>query len=308
MNKKEKYEIDFGQSFYRDFSKKDVYNILFDNFLIKILDIIKWNNLPENVSSRNIELSLLKYGYTSFFKLDDVYYSTFASMAPPLNYEYLGTKALLTNPYIKDSSFQQYLDINKDCVIIRNNDLYKNSLDIVHYYISMITELVVSLRMISINSRNPYLLDSDSSQDIEDNKNFIDKIMDGELIGILKRTPMLDGIKSSQIGSVPYLKEILESIQYFTAKLYNEFGLQSNYNMKRESLNDGEIGSNTDTIVSNILTMFECRKKACEQINKLFGLNIDVELNLPLYKNVEKIKKEIKEYENPDKIKENSQV
>jgi hypothetical protein len=60
--------------------------------------------------------------------------------------------------------------------------------------------------------------------------------------------------------------------------MYNDIGLQSNFNMKRETLNDGEIAANTDTLRPLIDNMLECRQNFCEEVKRVFGVDISVKL------------------------------
>lgn len=285
-------EINFGQVNYKDFSKKDLYETLFNDFLEKIFKIVVYKNLPDNVSARQLELTLLKFGYGTFFKINDKYYFTFGALTPPINYEYLGTHSLVTNPYIPGGS--KDLEIGKDCIVIKNNELYRSCYDTIHMYVELMTELYTSLRMTSIVMRVPFILDTDDDQALEDNKKIIDKIINGEMIGLIGRSPMFEGIKSNEFsGQMRHFKELLEAIQFVSSKLYNEFGIQSNFNMKREAVNSSEIASNEETLIPKIYSMFECRKKGIEEINKLFGLNISVELNTPWKENYEEQKIEL---------------
>ena len=63
------------------------------------------------------------------------------------------------------------------------------------------------------------------------------------------------------------------------ASLYNELGLQSNYNMKRESINSGESQLNEDMLHPLIDDMLRERQIALEKVNAMFGTNITVEFN-----------------------------
>lgn len=45
-----------------------------------------------------------------------------------------------------------------------------------------------------------------------------------------------------------YITQLIELIQYYKASMYNELGLNANYNMKRERLNLGEVSMNVDVL------------------------------------------------------------
>ena len=72
---------------------------------------------------------------------------------------------------------------------------------------------------------------------------------------------------------------MIEYHQYLKAGLYNDIGLNSNYNMKREAIMSNETKLNDDALHPLIDTMLACRKEAAEEINRLFGTEITVEFN-----------------------------
>ena len=75
------------------------------------------------------------------------------------------------------------------------------------------------------------------------------------------------------------LKAIMELQQYIKASFFNDIGLQANYNMKRESINDSEAGMNEESLKPFIDDMLESRQEAIKRINEQFGTNISVKLS-----------------------------
>jgi hypothetical protein len=75
------------------------------------------------------------------------------------------------------------------------------------------------------------------------------------------------------------ITDLIEYHQYLKASLYNELGLNANYNMKRESINSNESQLNDDMLHPLIDDMLARRREALEEVNKMFGTNISVEFN-----------------------------
>ena len=88
-------------------------------------------------------------------------------------------------------------------------------------------------------------------------------------------------VENLPTGGVPanYMQQLIETAQYIRGSLYNEIGLQSNYNMKREALNASEIEANSDTLRPLIDNMLECRRHFCDEIKRVFGVEISVDLS-----------------------------
>ena len=75
------------------------------------------------------------------------------------------------------------------------------------------------------------------------------------------------------------MKDLIEYEQYLKASWFNEMGLDANYNMKRERISNGEVNQNSDALIPFMQNMLNSRKGCVENVNKLFGLNISVELS-----------------------------
>lgn len=109
-------------------------------------------------------------------------------------------------------------------------------------------------------------------------------------------------IENLPTGGVPnnYMLQFIETAQYIKGSLYNDLGLQSNFNMKRESLNDSEIAANNDTLRPYVDEMLECRKRAAEEINRVFGTNVSVDLAGAWKTRAEIAEKTAEQIENPE--------
>ena len=65
--------------------------------------------------------------------------------------------------------------------------------------------------------------------------------------------------------------------QYLKGSLYNEVGLSSNFNMKRERLISSELDASEDSLFPYVYNMMRCRIEAVKKINEMFDLNIQVD-------------------------------
>ena len=109
--------------------------------------------------------------------------------------------------------------------------------------------------------------------------NFIKRLFDGDFSCIAENT-FLDGVKVHGVsGDSKYIQQFIELNQYLKATAYNEIGLNANFNMKRERLNQNEVDLNTSILIPFADNMLEERQKAVKKINEKYGLNISVELS-----------------------------
>lgn len=249
---------------------------IISQMLNKTITIFKYGNLPETITDKDIEIITQVNGYSIWKEVDGKLYVFYGSLGGEPNPYYLPTLAIIANPALR---YNASLKIDEECVVMLNDYLYTGLMPLFNKYGSLLTEADISLKYAIINARVPALLQSDNDNTYKSAKEFFDKIEKGDGYGIIASKEFFDGIKSQDFYKQPYIKDLIESIQYIKASWYNEIGLNAQFNMKREALNSAESTLNDDILHPTIDVMLECRKKALEKINKMFGTNITVELN-----------------------------
>lgn len=245
--------------------------------LQRTMKMFKWKNLPDTIPQKDLELILQLNGHATFTQVDGKYYVFKGGLGGVPNEYYLPTISIVANPYLK---FNKTLKINEECVVIQNDFLYQGLTPLFNKYASLIAEIIISLRWAIINARVPYLIDADNDNTKQDAKDFMEKIIAGTDIEIIGHNSFFEGIKTYDYASkITHVTELIEALQYLKAHWFNDLGLEANYNMKRETLTSAELSIGEDTLVPQIDEMLTQRKLACEKINKMYGLNISVELD-----------------------------
>ena len=261
---------------------------IISQMLTKTITIFKYGNLPETITDKDIEIITQVNGYSIWKEVDGKLYVFYGSLGGEPNPYYLPTIAIIANPALR---YNASLKIDEECVVMLNDYLYTGLMPLFNKYGSLLTEAEISLKYAIINARVPALLQSDNDNTYKSAQEFFSKIEKGDGYGIIASKEFFEGIKSQDFYKQPYIKDLIESIQYIKASWYNEIGLNAQFNMKREALNSAESTLNDDILHPTIDVMLQCRKKAVEKINKMFGTNITVELNSVWEQN--KIKEDI---------------
>lgn len=249
---------------------------IISQMLNKTITIFKYGNLPETITDKDIEIITQVNGYSVWKEVDGKLYVFYGSLGGEPNPYYLPTLAIIANPALR---YNASLKIDEECVVMLNDYLYTGLMPLFNKYGSLLTEADISLKYAIINARVPALLQSDNDNTYKSAQEFFSKIEKGDGYGIIASKEFFEGIKSQDFYKQPYIKDLIESIQYIKASWYNEIGLNSQFNMKREAINSAESRLNDDILHPTIDVMLQCRKKAVEKINKMFGTNITVELN-----------------------------
>ena len=259
-------------------SKTDLANDYVMLMVNRCIQMFEYENLPKTITAKDIEFVVQNIGYACFTKVGSDYYVLNCSLGGVPNAYYLPTLAIVANPYLK---FNKSLEIDKDCVIIKNDSTYQGLLNLHKKYANLLAEVDISLKYGCWNSRLLNLVVAETDSAKKDAEKILNKIVDGDEVGIIGGKQGLENIQTYpySAGSDNTIKSLLELRQYLYATWYIDLGINANYNMKRESLSANEVAVNEDTLLPLVDDMLQVREQAIDKINKMYGLNISVKLN-----------------------------
>src|SRR5678809_1682814 len=144
-------------------------------------------------------------------------------------------------------------------------------------YNTMLVENDINLMMHGYNSRLQTFISAGDDQTRESAEAFLEKLIKGEL-GVIGESALFDGVKTHGISSnTRSVTSLVEFHQYLKGSLFNEIGLSSNFNMKRERLTEGEVEAVEDTLYPFVDNMMKNRQLALLEINTKYGLEINID-------------------------------
>lgn len=232
----------------------------------------KWNNLPETVDSRFMELTLFKYGQAVFFE-DEV--MGYLCLTNALNGNWniynipINRRAYATNGYNKK------LDIDNS-VVIYNNLLHLNTANQVRYYAKRLSQMDRIIDVNIMSQKTPILIKCDESERLT---------MQNLYLKYTGDQPFIWGDKSLSSTPLEVLSTgapyVAEDIYNLKEKIWNEaltcIGISNVSITKKERLITDEVDRHMGGVIASRYSRLNARQQACEQINDMFGLNIDVE-------------------------------
>lgn len=295
------------------------------NMLKKTRGMFKYENLPETILYRTLELYTQTNGFTVVFEYQGKKYISYAGLGGAPDFNYLPTIATVANPALKVSlklkidwgyewENEDTKNADGECVVIMNDSLCMGLLPVHSYYASQLVENDLSINCDLINTRLMNLLVAIDDDGFLSLQEVIEDLKNGKISSALDKNWLTDGIKSLPYGSgasTNALIQLLEHRQYVKGSWWNELGVQSNYNMKRETITSSENILNVDSLLPSSDDMLEMRRKGWENANKKFGLNVSVEFDsawLKIQKEIQlKEDMQLKELEQDVKGKQNSQ-
>ena len=235
--------------------------------------VFKWNNLPNFIDEKWIERYLFTEGRCLFFNdKEKGFMVTKSTDFGGLNPYDEPIKLL---PFATDYTGKE-LTNGEDCVIIRNNDLMIPTIPTIELFALRLAEISRTIDININGQKTPYVILCSDKQKLSM------KHLYSQLTG---NEPVIFGDKNLDIDNVKVLNTntpiVFDKLQIQKHAIWNEcmtFLGVNNANMdKRERLVSDEVSANNEQIDICADVMLKARERACEEINRIFGLNVSVE-------------------------------
>lgn len=247
--------------------------IQYYNRLVELsVSMFEWKNVPETIDVRFLELTLFERGQALFF-MDD----TIGSLALPftMNNGYnvyripIGRRAYANNGYHADR------DINNS-VIIYNNYLRTNSKLDVEIFANRLWDLDRTIEVNARAQKTPVLITCEEQERLS-LENLYMQYDGNEPVIFAQKGLNPDSLKVLRTDA-PYVADKLYNLK---VQIWNEaltyLGIPNVNYEKRERLVTDEVLRSQGGVTASRCSRLEMRKQACKEINKMFGLNMDVD-------------------------------
>lgn len=253
--------------------------------LARTQSMFKWENLPETIPQRNLEMMLQINGNVFFTKVDGEYYVFTGGLGGEPDVYYEPSEYVVANPAL---NYSKNLKIDTDGILMRSDSYGVGLLPMMQKFAHLMVENEFTMRIADINARIPFLLAATDDKTYKSALLFLERVADGSL-GVISDDAFYESLKSLPAGNSnnTRLTDLIEYQQYLKAAWFNELGLNANYNMKREAVSAGEAQLNDDALLPYVDDMLRSREIGIEKINEMYGLDISVELNSSWLKEVQ---------------------
>lgn len=250
---------------------RNTFNDYFNRLFELAINMFKWENLPDTVDERFLELALCEKGYCLYFN-DDIMgnLALTCMIGGELDVYRIPTRriAFAVNGYQAERT-------SKDSVLIYNNYLHTPTMQTISLYAERLTAIE---RAIDVNvnaQKTPIAILTDEKQ-----KRTVEEIYrkyEGNAPVIIGAKNLdLDSVKAITTGA-PYVADKLNILK---RQIWNEaltfFGIENANTEKRERLVSDEITSNLGGVQAQRYVMLNAREQAADKINRMFGTNISV--------------------------------
>lgn len=268
------------------------YNYWYFKLFNILLDLFEYDNVPEGLSQRELELNLMMTGHAVVLpKRDGTLFTPLTSLYGYDEY-YQPTTAVFANPVVVQA--KQY-KIGEECEVVYNNKL-KDSLyyikadgglnTFVKRYARLLADIESTLDIYTVNARLTSYPVANDGNVMESLKLFFKKLTLGKR-SIISDNSIIENFRNVDINrsnTGDGVNDWLIARDKILEQFYRDLGVQM-YNPKKAQVTDDEVESNTQLLLISTDDMLKERIEGYDRVNNLYGTNISVRLN-PKY-NVE---------------------
>lgn len=258
------------------------------NFL---MNWIKWKGLPDSIDERFFNDSLIMRGFCTAFKFSDgKVYVTDGSISG-LDEYYRPTKFTAAN--IKFQGVKR--DIGKDCAVCYNTYDYSSPYSLstmIEIYARRLADIDLSIDTSVKNSRVCIIPVVKDEKDALRTAQVLKDMYEGKPATLAFKTTSFDGKSGIEIFPVKskdniVVADLADARRNIMADFYSELGIDNLAVDKKERTNLEEMNSNKQRLAIAGQIFLEPRKRFAEEVNAMFGLNIEPEFNMEMFKEVD---------------------
>lgn len=255
------------------------------------MSMFKWKNMPDSIDTRFLEYTLFYEGAGVFFKDNDLTKRNMNDLNRGEDGTYLALQVVLggdLNVYripnnrkaYAVNNYNRQLDADNS-VIVWNNMLRLPEYGRMMFYANKLYQIDRAIDVNVKGQRFPIAILCDENQRMT-MKNVYKQYDGNEPFIFGDKNLDLSGIQVINTGS-PY---VADKLQQLKNNIWSEammcLGIPNSPSEKKERLVANEAKVSQGGTLASRSSRLEMRKMACDEINRMFGLDIDVEYNQDL--------------------------
>lgn len=237
------------------------------------LSRFKWDGLPETCNPLVLEQTLFFYGNALFFEDPDLgFVHTPVNLPGPFNIYYESVRR-----YAYSFNYHATRTIDDSVLIRANKDMFPDYITIWNYA----PKIANVLRAIDVHTetlKRPFMIKC-QEKEIQSVRRAVDKISDNETAIVGDKFADVNSIQVLNLTSASYLQDFWITVKNYCNQCFNSLGIRNSFTNKKERQVTSEVEGETNSIRHVLEAELDERERACELINKMYGLNVSVEAN-----------------------------
>lgn len=259
------------------------YRFYFKWLLSRMENVFVLKNVPKTIDIAYLKEHLLLDGEICITKFGDDLYAAIGSRGGAPNEYYRPTEFIIANPVLGS----KVVNIGTDGVVIYNTPTDREYMfggglfQLVKQTSTLLADNIVSINCAQINTRVEAVITADSEAQAAAGEIALKKLYAGMPYNIL-RQDVVERIGVNPIATASTsnkIRELVELHQYIIAQFFQAVGIKANAINKKERMITDEINSQDDYLGISLLDMLESWKQGFDEVNEMYGTDIQVELN-----------------------------
>ena len=260
----------------------------FKELFNSVSNVILIDNLPEKADNNYVITHLILTGSIAVIRMKDEIYMTRAHLGGERDVNFYPTRVIGANPKLGTINLERGVDGEViyltpfDRIPVFNDGCGEGGLfPLISITAQLLADNICSLNCAQINGRVQTIVTAEDSsiaktaelvlKDLYAGKPY--RVATEELYKHIHVNPVTSSVHAKN------LIELIETQQYIRAQFWNAIGIDSNYNMKRERINEAEINSNFTALKVPIETMLNTLNEGFDSANTCLGTKLHARLN-----------------------------
>lgn len=256
-------------------------------------NMFPYKGMPEEINMNAVSKMVMLGGYAIFFKDKDLdkYFCLEGALTGVDPYGYPNFAKPISKNISEGIIFPE-MKVGEECIIIYANKVRSSALPYIVEYADKLAELDVAIKMNTRAMKHPLMLKT-----TEQKKESISSLMaqyEDDYYVVFTDQSLLDNTSLQVMDFKVSASEILnlqKEKETVVNEFFNVFGISGSVE-KRERMISGEMNAMMEQVAVNREMWMAPQRDAIEQINKMFGLNIKIDV--PKYMDDAELEKEEK--------------
>lgn len=286
-----KFDFDFNKNYGKlnfaiqraDYAQ--LYTMLYTYFFDRALEVFKWEGLPEEIRPEDIEYALFNFGQCVFGKrkgenvtgLKAQYLADVEYIALPANGAYgFNYNGHPVNWRAVGIGYSQPYNV-LDSVLITNTYSRTPSIYMIGEYVNRMVDCLLACDVNINTSKTPFAVYGDKSA-VSTIQSLMKSKQRNDFCSVIDKNCTQGKLERIDLDCEYKADKFWDMFNNYKSLVLEMLGLNTLAVEKKERLITDEANANNEATDFNIGAMFKSRQRACEQINKMFGLNVSVSL------------------------------
>lgn len=262
-----------------DFRK--MYDFYFKWLLSKTCACFYIKNLPETIDEFFTKSTLIVDGDLGVTDFNDKLYAVNGAPGGPPDEYYVPTQYTVANPVLGSKIFTRGVD----GVVIYNADVDRyvpgGLFGLIDQTATLLADNIISINCNQINTRVSAVFTADSEAQAIAGEIVLKKMYTGAPYQVL-RSDLIDKINVNPIANSATSQNITELVElnnFIIANYFQSIGVRANNLRKKSHMLQDEIDVQNEYLQISIYEIMTSWQKGFDEVNKLYGTDIHVEIN-----------------------------